>query len=78
MQEQAQQKARAEAESGSLAATTSALQQMCLQLHATAADNAAAAKAAETQVQTVVPTQQLVGAAIAVYNYLTCCTCFAS
>lgn len=56
MQEQALQKARAEADIGSLAATTSALQQMCLQLHATAADNAAAAKAAETQVQSVVAT----------------------
>lgn len=69
--------ARAEAEVGSLAATTSALQQMCLQLHATAADNAAACKTAETQVQFVVATKQLLGAVIAVYNHLTCCNCLA-
>lgn len=78
LQEQALQKARAEAEVGSLAATTSALRQMCLQLHATAADNAAAAKAAETQVQSVAATIQLLGATIAMYNHQTCCTCFAS
>ena len=42
--------ARAEAEAASHAATTTALHQMCLQLHTTAADNAAANKAAMTEV----------------------------
>ena len=66
--------ARAEAEAASHAATTAALQQMCMQLHTTAADNAAANKAAMTQVRLVVATQQLFSASIAMYHQLTCYT----
>lgn len=66
--------ARAEAEAASHAATTTALQQMCLQLHTTAADNAAANKAAMTQVLLVVAIEQLFCASIAIYYYLTCFT----
>ena len=50
VQEQASQVAKAQAEAASQAGTTSALQQMCLQLHSTAADEAAAKKAALEQV----------------------------
>lgn len=58
--------ARAEDEVASQAATTSALQQMCLQLHTTAADNAAANKAAMAQVQRAVAIKKLQYAAVAV------------
>lgn len=51
MQEQLLRNARSEAEAGRQAATTAALQEMCLQLHTTAADSAAANKAATAQVQ---------------------------
>ena len=73
MQEQFRQMARAEAEAASHAATTTALQQMCLQLHTTAADNAAANKAAMTQVLLLDTMPQLVCTASVMYHHLTCC-----
>ena len=73
MQEQFRQMARAETEAACHAATTTALQQMCLQLHTTAADNAAANKAAMSQVLLVVAIQHLFWTAIAMYHHLTCC-----
>ena len=49
-QEQASEAGKAQAEGANHAASTSALHQMCLQLHSTAVEDAAAKKAALAQV----------------------------